>query len=268
MDPRRAIALPLCLAALLALLPACAGRQAAGDQAAVAGGPDYVALYASGRYAAAKPSAEAAARSATGRDREQALLFAGMSAHALGQAAEAERTLTPLLSSRDDDVSGRAAATLGLIAQAGGRHERAAELLTAAAARLGGDEAAKAAMHAGDSLESLGRRAEARAQFTAAAATATDRRLKTQIADRLESGRFAVQLGVFSQKRNAQRAVAEATPTAARFGFGMPRMVQRTDAKGRPEFVVRVEPFPTRHAASTARSRLGSGTVVALTPAD
>lgn len=246
------------------------GQMSAGDAALTAKSGDYVSLYTAGKYPQAKSAAESAARSASGVEKDQATLFAGMSAHAMGPGKrdEAERILSPLVTSSDPSIAGRAGATLGLINQGRKQHQKAVDQLTVAAEKLTGDDAARAHMYAGDSLEALGRRAEARDQFAAAETLATNAKVKSQLANRLDSGRFAVQLGVFGQKQNAQKAASQATPKSAKLGLGTPKLVQRKAATGKPEYVVRLEPFPSKQAAINARSQLGTGTVVELTQAE
>lgn len=224
----------------------------------------YVSAYTSDRYAMAKSLAEAEMRRVGGAARDRAALIAGLAAHALDDDSEAEGLLAPLANNPDQEIAGRAEACLGLIAAERSQHDRAARHLSAAARRLSGDEGARAAMFAGDSLMVLNRQAEARTQYRLASGNATDAELRRSIADRLEIGNFTVQIGVYSQRSNAMRAVADIAPTAALLGLGEPRVVERVEASGKASYVVQVGRFTNRRQGTTAQTRLGSGWLVSV----
>lgn len=261
----------LCI--LSASLGGCGGNKAkppTADSAsgAVTASDAYLSQYKAGQFAQAKVSAQSAAARSSGGDRDRAQLFQGMSAHALGQTDEAERTLTPLLTNTDREISGRAAETLGLIAAGRRQHEKAIGLFMAAAGKLSGNEAARANVFAGDELAATGKPSEARERFQTASTLATDPKIRQMVTDRLENRRFAVQIGVFEVRGHADKAASDVRPKAAKLGFGAPLIASRPDAKGKTEYVVRIGPFRTRQAAAEAQGELGSGGVVALTQAD
>lgn len=225
---------------------------------------DYTQQYALGRYQAAYDGASKAAESTTGVTQEQARLIAGLSAHALKREADTRRWLTPLLASKDREISGRASAGLGLLEQEKSNHGRAAELLGAAAAQLDEDDGARAGYHAGESLNALGRANSARLQYEGALAKAKDTRLRNQIQMRLDTvrpGGFTVQIGAFGSRANADKAMRSAAPTAARFNLGQPTITERLGPGGKPVYVVQVGRFVTRDQAAAAQRNFGGATV-------
>lgn len=245
------------LISLMALVSGCVG----------AGRPGYVRDYEAGRLSVAYRAASAAASQSTGQAREQAALIAGLSAHALGDAARSSDWLTPLLASSDRAVSGRAAAALGLLAADHGDHERAVSLLAQASVKLTGEDAAQAAFHAGESLTALGRRDAAAREYRRAFTLAKDAALKNTLTERLSGLRYTIQLGAYSSRRNAQRARRSAVAATAGLGIGSPRVIaMRRD--GRTLFVVQVGEFRTDGEADDARRRLGADAVVAVAPID
>lgn len=252
--------------------PGTAGYSAGGGSGAVSahtsgGGRQeaYVEAYATGKYGLARSLAEAEMRRSEGERAERPTLIAGLASHALNDHAEAERLLSRVTASRDPQISGRAEAALGLIAAERNQHEKAAGLLISAARKLSGDEGARAAMKAGDSLMALRRQPQAKTQYTLASTMASSPELKKAVADRLESGNYTVQVGVFNSRVNAQKAARDIAAAADSLGL-QPRIVERTDDKGRPSFVVQVGRFTSRQQAQAAKSQLGTGWMVALGP--
>ncbi|MBC7834244.1 MAG: SPOR domain-containing protein [Phycisphaerales bacterium] len=267
----RVFAYAACSAVVAAGLPGCANK---------ADGPDgYVALYDQGNYAEAHDLATEHMNDASGPEKERAALISGLAAHALGKIAEAERALRPLTSSQDAAIAGRAGATLGLIASQRGDHQRAGDLLSAASKRMSGDEAAQASLNAGDAYAKANQLDKARAQYSVGATLADDPQLKAALDERIASasgagaaagsgggasvpGPFAVQLGVFTKRANADAEAVRAGRAAASAGLPGSRVVQRSGRAGRTEFVVLVGGFPSKQAATQAKSSLGGGMVV------
>lgn len=225
--------------------------------------PGYARSYNAGRFATAFREASIRAATSTGRDREQAALIAGLAAHALDDDANAVEWLTPLLRSSDRSISGRAAAGLGLIARDRGDHERAAALLSQAALKLTGDDAAQAALHAGDALDALGRTEAAREQYQRGYAQASSSALQTTLTSRLNDQRWTIQIGAFSNRRNAERAAHEFTAQSAGVGIGSPRVVPSFE-HGRRLYLVQVGEFRSQREADAARQRLGVSAIVAI----
>lgn len=252
-----------------ALVSGCAstGAQQAGQPS-----DSYLLAYEEGRYGEAASLAEIAYSRAEGADRERAALVAGLSAQALDRRNDAQRWLSPLLTSDDAEVAGRASAALGLIEQRRGNHERAVTLLRDASVKLRGDEAARASFYAGESYSALGRTRAARIEYSIAANTATSPELRDMIRSRSgeigpsggqvsslassASGRFTVQVGAYSTRQNALNAADQASARAARLGVGQTRITERTDL-GSVLYVVQVGRFATHLAATEALRQMG-----------
>ncbi|MFN7314956.1 MAG: SPOR domain-containing protein [Phycisphaerae bacterium] len=239
---------------------------------------DYVALYARGEYSDAYEGAVAAAGTLSGPKRDEASLIAGLSSHALNRNAEAVRWLAPLENRNDNQLAGKAAATMGLIAQERGEHETAARLLSKAAARLDGDEAARAAMYAGDSFRQLGQSQQADESYqNARRLVVSDSDLRVMIGDRI-AGKAAtprpstataakgaqprttmltVQLGAFSSLETAQK---EAQKVATRANVRIVPIL----SGGKRLYAVRVGQFSNRDAAETIRKQIGGKAVVTV----
>jgi tetratricopeptide (TPR) repeat protein len=213
-------------------------------------------LYTARKYEPARAAAEADHRKSDGRAREIAALTAGLSCHALGRTAEAQTWLTPLSTSTYPEIAGRADATLGLIAHNSGEHAKAADLLVKGAGRLSGDTAARTWVRAGHSYTALKRYPDAKRCYDAAFGAAKTPALKGAIQPYTAAGPFAVQVGVFTSKPNADRKANEVAPAASRLGIGQPRVLPET-VSGKGAFAVRLGSFPNRHAAALACGQLG-----------
>lgn len=222
---------------------------------------DYIALYESKRYAEAKVSAENRIPKSSGREKEVAMLTAGLSAHALGRDDEAIKYLQPLTGSSDPKIAGRAEATLGQIAQSRGQHGYAADLFTRASGKLDGDDAARAGVRAGNSLNAIGKSNEASAQYKAAAAEAESDAVRKHATAMSAPGPFALQAGVFTTKANADKRAGEVSKQAAQAGLGYARVVPDS-LNGKPAYAVQVGKFPNRQAANVAKTKLPVQTVV------
>ncbi len=252
-------------------------KTSAGRPAPVSGPKaPYVELYEQGHYQRAKVEAEDAAAASKGAARDQALVVAGMCAHAMNDDAEAERILRPLATNSDMRVAGRAKATLGLIAQEKNKDEEASQLLLDASRQLAGDESARASLHAGDSLVKLNHPEKARIQYQIGLASAKDPELRKDLQQRiagasgpgstptggLAGGGFTIQLGAFTQKANADKTAQAAAGKASSAGMSPPRVVKGTDSKGREVWFVWVGQFGSRQAAANARTKIGQGVIV------
>lgn len=229
--------------------------------------PSFVRDYNAGRFAAAQRDATAAASVSTGAAREEAALIAGLAAHALDDSRSASQWLMPLVSSRDRAISGRAGAALGLILHEQGDEERAASLLSEAALKLTGEDAAQAAFHAGESFNALDRPDLARQQYQAAFALTKTDHLRRALTERLNNQRYTIQLGAFSNRRNADRAAREYAAVTSGLGIGAPRVLPTTQ-RGRRLFLVQVGEFHSQAEADEARQRLGVTALVAVTSND
>lgn len=222
-------------------------------------------LYASGRFSEAKARAELDYRRLDGEPKRTAALTAGLSAHALNKTAEARGWLTPLISDSNPEIAGRANATLGLIAEKAGSEAEAAERLMQASNLLSGDEAARAAFRAGHSFTALNRFGEAGTAYRTAVSKAESPSVRSAYEPYTQPGPFAVQMGVFASKPNADRKAVESRNRTSQLGLGVPFVKPVNSAAGKSgvlAFSVRVGSFMNRHAASLACQKLGSQAVV------
>ncbi len=240
-------------------------------------GPDYLSAYNNRNYPLAYKMAEESAAKSTGLKREQASLIAGLSAHALNRTDDAKRWLEPLaVSSKDNQVAGRAGATLGIIAAEQKQHEVAVRYLTEAAAKLDGNDAARAWLYAGDSYKALNKAKEARDAYSKADALVTDgSELESMARQRIaapiipQSGvapyrgaigatapagaKYTIQLGAYSSKANAEDAARRTGRPA--MAIGQPYIIQTTSKAGKPVWALRVGGFATADQARQAAQK-------------
>lgn len=228
--------------------------------------------YDAGNYESAYKRAVQVAGRSNGRAKEEASLYAGLSAQSLGQTAEAEKWLNPLTSSADSAIAGRAGAALGVMEMDRGNHQRAVTLLEQASRKLSGDDAARALYYAGQSYEAMGNNAQATAKYREAAALAVDSRLKSEIDSRMNaggwaggggSGGYSIQLGAFGTRANAEKLANQVASQAQSLGYGQPRVAQKQDGSGRTLWVVYVGRFPSLQEASKAKKPFGGGAFAA-----
>lgn len=269
------------LAALLSVVGVVAGCvSSSGDSTAAASatgqrttgrgyeGPAAQAMmdeYAAGRYSASLRAAKDAASAATDpRDRERAMLIAGLSAQALGQSADAEFWFKQVERSSDPEIAGRARAGIGLLALDAGDHTKAAALLSTASAQLKGDESARASLFAGQAYEAMGRLDRARTQYLVAMGLAQSPALRSNVQSALASiGQrgFTVQLGAFASRANAERAAQQYRAQAASLSMGEPRIVERKGVGASGDgalYLVQVGSFKNQLDADAARQSLAA----------
>jgi len=227
----------------------------------------YVDDYQQGRYDRASHGAIRAVRDAGAPDRDVARLTAGLSAHALGRDDEATEWLRPLTTNADDQIAGKALATLGLIAFDAGEHRTAAKSLSRAAGKLTGDDSAHAAMIAGDAYVNLESFDAARLQYRLAQSSAHAPSLKREIASRLGDG-FTLQVGAFANRTNAERSKRHLAQNRSVAALGEPVVLQRTDNRGARLFLVQVGRFSTKRDAKAAQLRTGIGGIVTFAPSN
>jgi tetratricopeptide (TPR) repeat protein len=266
---------PLVCALALAGLPAgCASSSSSGDasgeQRASSKGYEgkaseaMMAEYAAGRYSASYRAAKDAMGELEGRDKERAMLIAGLSAQALGQRADAEMWFRQVERSTDTEIAGRARAGMGLLALNAGDYTRAAALLSTASAQLKGDESARASLFAGQAYEAMGRLDRARTQYLVAMGLAETPALRSNVQAALaslgESG-FTVQLGAFASRVNAERAARQYRDQAASLSMGEPRIIEKrgVGAAGNSVlFLVQVGSYKSQQDADKARLALAT----------
>jgi tetratricopeptide (TPR) repeat protein len=218
--------------------------------------------YHEGRYAEALREGEQGAQTASPPESERAALVAGMSAYELKRYAEAQRWLRLASLSADSTIGGRASATLGLVHVAQDRYSTAAIDLSAAGRRLEGDEAARAHYFAGECSSILGRLDAAKRSYEQARSLAQDPSLRMRISNRLRDSGYTLQLGAFSNRANADRALAAGASRAAKAGLPTPTITATPDVTGRTVYLVQTGRFTTKEEALAARARLGGDAVV------
>lgn len=228
--------------------------------------------YDAGNYESAYKRAVQVANRSSGRAKDEASLYAGLSAQSMGDTAEAEKWLAPLTSSSDSAIAGRAGAALGVLEMDRGNHQRAVTLLEQASRNLSGDDAARALYYAGQSYEAMGNNAQATAKYREASSLAMDSSLKSQIDSRMSaggqtagggSGGYSIQLGAFGNRANADKLASQVAGQAESLGFGQPRVAQKQDGSGRTLWVVYVGRFPSLQEASKAKKPFGGGAFAA-----
>lgn len=267
---RMTVGLKLGLALVSVLVSIGLGGCATGGS----GGSSYLTEYNNRNYAQAYKLAEDQAGRSSGANREQAALIAGLSAHALNRTDDAKKWLEPLaVSSKDNQISGRAGATLGIIAAEQKRNDVAVRYLTEAAGKLDGNDAARAWLYAGDSYKALNKPTEAREAYAKAEALVTDgselesmarQRIAAPIVPQMDvapyrgaigtappaGSKFTVQLGAFSSKAGAEDAARRIGRPA--MAIGQPYVVQTTSKAGKPVHALRVGGFATADQARKA----------------
>lgn len=253
----------------LSLLGGCSSSGSKTEQS-------YMDAYRAREYPRSYAMSETAANHSTGAAKEQASLFAGLSAHALNKDDDAERWLKPLaINAKNPEVRGRAGATLGLIAMDRRQHDMAALQLSEAGERLSGDEAARAWMYAGDAYRQMGKVQEAKAAYAKAEAELqNDQEVRLMVSQRRTApinppagppylgavgnaapagAKFTIQMGAFSTQAGAMDAAKRLGREA--MTIGVPYVVQTTGKDGKPMHALRVGGFATREQA---RLRVGT----------
>jgi tetratricopeptide (TPR) repeat protein len=225
--------------------------------------PHATEAYERGDYNVALVQASDEYHRTRGKRRDTAALIAGLSAHALDRNEQAAQWLEPLVDHPDREISARAAAGLGLVRAEQGDHEAAAALLSEAGRKLRGDAAARANFHAAESYAAIGRVEAARLCYRLAR---VDRggEIDALASERLGLAGYAVQLGAFRSRTNAEALAGSAAGRTRWLGLGEPRVVVReTDTA--PWYLVQVGAYDTESAAEADRPRLGPGAVVVAT---
>lgn len=227
----------------------------------------YVSQFARGDYAAAKSTALTAAQQSSGTQKDRANLIAGLSAAQLGQNAEASQLLSPLSTHSDREIAGRATAGMGVIARNQGERAKGASLMAEGARKLSGDPAAKAFMAAGDAYAEIGAKEQAMNQYNAGAAVVQGADLRAALHERLRGKRYAVQVGAFGSRPNADKKAGEIRSKVVSLGLGAPKIEQGV-SKGKTTYLVQVGNFASKTEARAASLKMGGGAVVVETNFD
>lgn len=218
-----------------------------------------VSQYEAGQYREAFDTAVRTQRAAQNPERARAAYVAGLAAYHLNQPDEAERRFLIAQQSPEPETAGRARAMLGTIRMDQDRPLDAAEHFKAAARLLNGREANEAAYRAGQAYQAGGDSSSARAQFTIAGSRANDSDLRASANEQLTRTGFAIQVGAFRDRANAETAAQEAQTIADRHGLGDVRIISQPDPRsGGFLHVVQFGQFGTRGTADDMRQRIGN----------
>jgi tetratricopeptide (TPR) repeat protein len=223
-----------------------------------------VSEYSAGRYSIAQRAAKDAMADLEGRDKERAMLIAGLSAQALQQRADAAFWFRQIERSTDPEIAGRARAGLGLLALDEGDYTRAAAMLSTASAQLKGDESARASLFAGQAYEAMNRPDRARTQYMIALGLTQSPALKSNVQTALASiGErvYTVQLGAYASRVNAERAAQQFARQSTSLNMGEPRIVERRGVGGSGDgtlYLVQIGTFKSQNDADRARASLAS----------
>jgi len=220
--------------------------------------------YHSGNYAAAYSQAKPFADSYGSASTEGAYLT-GLSAFQLRNGSEAERYLHQAVRGEDRTIGGQSMAMIGRIYAGQNRHERAIEAYAEAARRLTGEDRANALFYTALSQQSLGQWEPARINLIMAKQASSDAAFITKVDSYVGVRAWTVQVGAYSDQRNAQSAATNISGKTNSMLMGTPRLVPATDANGKKLVLVQVGQFPSEFAAMSARNRLsGNAEVVPM----
>lgn len=210
---------------------------------------DAINDYNADQYTLAYNKAADLQATSTGTPREEAAYVAGLSAYRLGNRLDAEQRFEVAANSSDANVAGKAKAMLGVVRLEQSRNNEAADLLKTASHDLPSDDAQQAAYHAAVA----DRRAESPALYAAPARAPA---ASTASPVRVAPASFALQVGAFQDRKNADDAARQAASIISRNGLGEPRIIKSFDDRSRPRWLVQFGRFTTRNEADQARRRM------------
>lgn len=237
---------------ILATVVGCSNEQRSKDVNAA------LADYAAGNYQSAYDKASMLQVGAFGDDRAKAAYVAGICAFKLNRLADADSNLLIASGAEDKQIVGKAKATLGHVRMKQNRPQEAAAYFKEAAALLSGEESAKASYEAGVAYKAAGEMSTARSQLSIASnAPSAPAGVRADAREQLADTGFALQIGVFTDRANAQRAQREAQALATKHRLGEVRLVAAKDQRGRAVTIVQLGSFGSRQAAEQARRTIG-----------
>jgi tetratricopeptide (TPR) repeat protein len=214
-------------------------------------------LYNSGQYPAALAAAREQADKAEGPERQRNRFIAGMSAYQMKSDDEALRYLTAVAGDDTATSAGEAAATAGLIYERNQKFTQAQTYFELAAKKLTGENQAQALLHLGNVQQKLGAFQAARSNIEKAVNNSQNPAFKEAARARMSVSGYAVQVGSYGDKNNADKQAAAMAAKAKNLGYAAPRIVP----SGRL-YAVQVGNFLTWDAAVKAKSLLGKDAVV------
>ena len=247
-------------AAGLVLIPGCESSETASRE------------YELSSYRADRePRRSGASRTGSGRSGEpsgeRARYMAGANAHRRGRLDEAVRLLGPLTGSRDERIAGQANATLGLIHAARSDYAQATLSFRRAIRTLTGEDLAQAYYHLALAEQKLGRERPAQTHFRMAMNKSRSASFQRAVRQRMGVDGYALQVGAFSERANAEELARGIRSEAASKGWGPPRIVPSTTSSGNRLYLVRMGRFENFQTALDARRRLDRIDAI-ITPTD
>lgn len=248
---------PLLLAAILCIT-GCETTGGSGPRGTLSTAYD---AYNRGDFAAAYSQSKPIADAYSPQSSEAAYLT-GLSAFQLKNGSEAERYLHQAARGEDRTIGGQSMAMIGRIYAGQNRHERAIEAYAGAAQRLTGEDRANALFHTAMSQQSLGQWQQANLNLTMAKQASKDAEFIRKVDSYLAVRAWTIQLGAYSDQRNAEIAARNIAGKTTGLAMGAPRLVPATDANGKRLILVQVGQFPNEPAAIAARNRLSGGAEV------
>ncbi len=161
-----------------------------------------------------------------------------------------------LATNSDREIAGRAQATLGLIAKSRGQHTKRvnSSLMPATSLR---DIAAQAALRAGTPSPPPGRTTAAKNQYQGGSRGREEPVIKQVLQSRLDTGSFTVQLGVFTDRRNADKAASNVGSRTSKAGLGQAWCGSGRARRARPSTSSPPGRYEIRFQATAAQQRLG-----------
>ncbi len=218
--------------------------------------------YHRGEYEKSYADANNMVDSAGGTEQNQMRFIAGMSAYRIDRPTEAVRLLAPLTTNSDKQISGPANATLGLIHSERGQYEKALGYFNDSLPRLDGENLAQAHFYAGVTQQKLGRWADGKSELAIAVRTSNDPALREAVRQRLASTGFTLQLGAYTDPKNAEERASLLKGAITATGLGEPRVVVNNASGPQKLYLVQAGQFNTYELANKAKDRLGRNDVV------
>lgn len=233
--------------ALFVLLPALVLVGCA-DQSAML--KDINDAYQSARFADARSKALELEGKSSGKTKEQAQYFAGISAYGMGQDEAAMSDLQPLVKSSDPAIAGSAAATCGIICYDRVQDAQAMAYLKIAEGKVTGEDKARVYYHMGLIDQRAGRWDDAKREMTQAISATKDMKYRKVIEQRMSARAFTLQFGAYSQQKLADLRAAAIRKLPG--GAGV-RLMPSMTADGKSLYLVQAGNYTTYEQAAAAK---------------
>ena len=204
-----------------------------------------ISAYNTGSYQRAFDEARSARQSSTGPVRAESAYVAGLAAMKIDRPVTARTLLEEAAGSRDNEVSGRASASLGTLLLEDQEPLAAARAYDQAAARLTGADRVRAQRQAGLAYRKAGMTSLAEKRLADAGQMHS-----------VLPGRFTIQGGFFEERTRAVKRAEDLSGLGRGLALGTARIVP-TSARGTSGFAVQIGDFSNRTDAEMARRTLG-----------